>query len=231
MSIHIPHRFIERLTPSKDTTFIHLLIIGTFNPGEPNDALLSDKELSKIKEIRASKKYQKFNLVKNFYDRPQNRFWKIMDIIYNPSFYFDKPKNFKNTSGLKFYTRKMDREAVFNSQKAFCSKYGVFITDIVRKIHTDSFQDIYDKFPDKKIELSKCDWNTDDIIDIIENFNPKKILINFKQSPQLPKISKEVEKIREAYPDKIISLASTSGAAGNTYDMLYEEWRHHFNHV
>ncbi|WP_029279236.1 hypothetical protein [Pedobacter borealis] len=134
--IHIPHRFLERLTASDNIKFISLLIVGTFNPGEPYLELLNDLELKEFSLIKENPKFKKFNLVKNFYDRPQNRFWKIMDIISNQSFYADKPLKTINRTGLKFY-RKLDRDVVFEAQKSFCLKNGVFITDIVREIRTD----------------------------------------------------------------------------------------------
>lgn len=146
-----------------------------------------------------------------------------MDFISNPDFYFDKKLRTKNLDGLKHYSR-MDRETVFQNQTSFCYNQGIFITDIVRQIEPNNFDNIYDNFPDKAIEGAKCTWNTEGILNVIEKFEPSKILINFSTSKSIPKISREIIKIKEAYNNKTFFALSTSGAATNSYEILFEYW-------
>jgi hypothetical protein len=86
MAIIIDHRFIDRLLPTTNKK-LRVLIIGTFNPGLPDRLKLTEDETIQFNSIESSEKFQKFNLVRNFYDRPQNRFWKIMDYFHNEEFY------------------------------------------------------------------------------------------------------------------------------------------------
>jgi hypothetical protein len=79
MPIKIEHRFVSRLLPGKATKKIDVIIIGTFNPGPPVMHLLTDEERKEFAEIEKTLSYRRLNQVRNFYDRPQNRFWKIMD--------------------------------------------------------------------------------------------------------------------------------------------------------
>ncbi|MFT3979445.1 MAG: hypothetical protein QM687_03175 [Ferruginibacter sp.] len=224
MAIIIPHRFIDRLVPDKKIKFIDSIIIGTFNPGLPIIRSLSADELQLYEQIQFKKKFQKFNEVKNFYDRPQNRFWKIMDVMANPHFYCNS-KDFKekNRTGLKYYS-KLDRELIFRNQTEFCKQRGILITDIVRQIEPTSFDKIYDNFPDTMIERSASIWNTEGILSVIKKYNPKRILINFSLSQSLPKISEEINKIRDKYPEKVVHVMSTSGAAANNYIALVNYW-------
>lgn len=230
MSIIIPHRFISRLLPHKEIRFINTLIIGTFNPGAPDFALLTEEEKKDFEKIRSSRRFQKFNQVLNFYDRPQNRFWKIMDVLANAAVYMDGDFSVKNVQGLKYYN-KMDRQSVFIAQEAFCRQRGIWITDIVRKVQPDSFEHIYNNFPDKAIENSACTWNTEGILQAIEIFQPKSVLVNFKIGGQIPKISAQIEIIRKRYKERMHFVPSTSGAAGYTYHELVNAWSDHFTNL
>jgi hypothetical protein len=229
MAIEINHRFIDRLTSTDSYDKINVLIIGTFNPGLPDISKLSQTEKAQFNEIEKSKKFKKFNQVKNFYDRPQNRFWKVMDFINDRDFYSKNDIGNKNHDGLKFYVG-MDRENVFKRQCDFCLQHKILITDIAKTINPISFLDIYDNFPDTAIEKAFPIWNTDDIIRIIQEHGLDKVLINFKaDSKSTPKISSEISKITNRFPDKLIpSLKSTSGAAGYKYHELIENWQVHF---
>lgn len=225
MAIIIPHRFLDRLLPDNKTSFIETIIIGTFNPGLPASDRLSQKERQHFETIASSKKFQKFNQVRNFYDRPQNRFWKIMDFVANSDFYLNNSLKTKNANGLKYYTQ-MDREIVFRNQIAFCLNQGILITDIVSQIEPASFENIYDNFPDKAIENSKCEWNTKGILGTIEKYRPKNILINFSTGKSIPKISEEISKI-QSQSSNVYTMLSTSGAAGYDYTTLAEHWYPH----
>jgi hypothetical protein len=229
MAITINHRFIDRLISTDNYDGINVLIIGTFNPGLPDFLKLNANERAEFDQIQKSKKFQKFNQVKNFYDRPQNRFWKVMDFINDKDFYSKNDIESKNHNGLKFYIG-MDREKVFKRQCDFCLKNKILITDIAKTINPISFSDIYDNFPYTAIEKAFPIWNTDDIIKVIKDYNPNKALINFKaDSKSTPNICSEISKITKRFPNKLIpSLKSTSGAAGYKYHELVECWQEHF---
>lgn len=227
MAISIPHRFIDRLLPSEEKVQINIIIIGTFNPGSPKKRLLTQNQLKEFEKIESSEKYKKFNLVKNFYDRPQNRFWKIMDYVNNPEFYESGDFLMRNPKGLKYY-KDMDREEVFNRQQEFCDKMNILITDIVREIQPDTFDDIYNNFPDTAIEASNCILNTAGIIDVINKNNPEKIIINFSPNERsMPKVTVQINKLRECFRNKFIIAPSTSGTAGFDYKYLINEWKNY----
>lgn len=228
--IRIPHRFIDRLLPNEYIEHISTLIIGTFNPGNPDFNLLTNQELQIFEAKSVTNKFQRFSAVRNFYDRPQNRFWKIMDLIANADFYKERHLNSKNKNGLKYYAG-FERDLIFEYQKEFCRNYGVFLTDIVREIEPESFENIYDNFPDKGIENANCIWNTTGIISLIEQYQPNKIIFNFNVSKSIPKISTELVKIKIQYPEKVFSVLSTSGAAGNSYKDLREDWSQHIQAI
>jgi hypothetical protein len=229
MAIIINHRFINRLTATENYKKIKIVIIGTFNPGLPDVLKLNAAEKAQFEEIEKSKKFIKFNQVKNFYDRPQNRFWKVMDYINDKNFYSTNSIKDKNYNGLKYYGG-MDRDKVYKQQTDFCLQKGILVTDIAKTINPTSFNDIYDNFPDTAIEKALPIWNTDDIIKVIQKHNPDKILINFKaDNKSTPNICSEITKIANRFPGKLIpSLKSTSGAAGYKYEELIENWREHF---
>ncbi len=225
MAIIIPHRFKDRISPINKVNTFEYIIIGTFNPDIPIIDQLSETEKKQYKEISEKPKFIKFNEIKNFYDRPQNRFWKIMDYINDPSFYGDKNYSLKNENGLKFY-KKMNRMNVFEKQKAFCESKNILITDIVSEIKPISFCDIYDNFPDKAIENSECEFNTKNILEIIKKNNIKRVIVNFKTNEKtIPKISAEINEIRKKSKTDFKFAKSTSGAAGNSYEDLILEWK------
>lgn len=229
MAIEINHRFIDRLTSTQGYDKFNIIIIGTFNPGHPNLDKLNSTERTQFEEIRASKKFLKFDEVKNFYDRPQNRFWKVMDYFNDIEFYSENSIGTINLNGLKHYAG-MDRNKVFKRQSNFCKKKGILITDIAKTIKPLNFCDIYDNFPDTAIEKADPIWNTEDIIAVIQKHKPKKVLVNFKSdSKATPKICSQITKILSRFPDRIIpSVKSTSGAAGYKYEELIENWEPHF---
>lgn len=228
MAIRIEHRFLNRLLPTTLVDQIHVLVIGTFNPAPPLLNLLTEPEKQQFAAITRSISYQRLSQVLNFYDRSQNRFWKIMDAIHHTAFYQGCDLKKRNPTGLKYY-KGMDRNLVFEQQNSFCRAKGVFITDLVRAIEPASFADIYYGFPDKGIERSHCDWNTTGILNTLQNYQPKKVLINLKSDRRsLPNISAQIEAIKIAYPGKVFNVASTSGNAGYTYTELYNNWKLHF---
>jgi hypothetical protein len=229
MAIVINHRFIDRLTSIEGFEAINIIIIGTFNPGQPDLDKLNPTERAQFEEIRTSKKFIKFSQVKNFYDRPQNRFWKVMDVFNDSKFYLNNTVDTINFNGLKYYSG-MDRSQVFERQKNFCKSKGILITDIAKTINPLSFCDIYDNFPDTAIERASPIWNTEEIIEVIKEHKPQKILINFKSnSKSTPKICSQIAKISKYFPDRLVtSLKSTSGAAGFKYEELIEDWQKHF---
>lgn len=225
MAIIIPHRFQNRLIPNENYfKFIKTVIIGTFNPGIPKEEYLSNAESEIFSAIKTTKKFQAFDAVKNFYDRPQNRFWGVMDRLINPSYYKLNGMNATNKSGLKFY-KGMNREDVFKRQQVFCREQGIVITDIVREIQPNSFVEIYDNFPDNKIEKANPTWNTNQILEFIEIYNPNKIVVNFNMNSRvIPNISSQILEIKNQHPNLTVSAMSTSGAAGYSYEDLIENW-------
>jgi hypothetical protein len=112
MAIVIPHRFLGRLTSTEGMTKVNVVIIGTFNPGLPDLTHLNEEEMAQYGHISVGKKFIRVNQVKNFYDRPQNRFWKVMDHINTPDYYVGKSLKTINYQGLKFYSRMLDRQQV-----------------------------------------------------------------------------------------------------------------------
>lgn len=229
MSITIDHRFINRLLPTSNDK-ISTVIIGTFNPGIPDRELLSESEQIQFERIENSPKFNKFNEVLNFYDRPQNRFWKIHDCFNDQVFYSSNIIKSRNPQGLKYYRRGgASRQSVFERQLKYCKTSEIFITDFVRRIRPKTFDSIYDNFPDSIIEQCDCDWNTTDLLKSLEKASPKTIIINFKITRQIPRLSKEVIKIRDAFGDRFVHVLSTSGAAGYSYEELVADWGKYLN--
>lgn len=229
MSIKINHRFLNRLNSTENYKDIRTIIIGTFNPGIPELDTLNETETKQFNQIKSSSKFKRFDEIRNFYDRPQNRFWKVMDFVNSPDFYSRNSIEIPNINGLKFYKNVMDRDEVFLRQKTFCENKGIFITDIAQTINPISFCDIYDNFPDTAIERADPIWNTNMIIEIIENYNPKKIIVNFKPNGKsIPNICAQIKIIEDRFPGKIVmGILSTSGAAGNKYEDLIHNWKPH----
>lgn len=230
MAIVIPHRFLHRLTSTEGMEKVNTLIIGTFNPGNPDLTLLTPAERKQFEQIGTSKKFKTFSQVRNFYDRPQNRFWKIMDHAHHPEFYALNPLKTVNLQGLKYYTKLRDRDIVFERQQAFCQSRGILITDIVQSICPESFENIYDNFPDTAVERGNPVWNDEPILQVIQKHQPQKVIINFNpEGPNIPSIASKIAEIKATLPkNTLISLPSTSGAAGGTYENLVESWRVHF---
>lgn len=224
MSIVIQHRFLDRLVP-KSGYDIRYIFIGTFNPAAPQDKLLTDEERKTFEEIKKQKRYQNFSLVRNFYDRPPNRFWGIMDRFANPDFYKENIKR-KSDCGLKFYTRlKMDRDKTYERQKRFCQSHSIFITDIVREIRPLRFDNIYKNFPDSEIEKIKDkEWNTTQLIEAIRKLQSPKLLLTFRLSNSIPDISKQIELLESGTKLKVIQLDSCSGRRAGKYEDLIHNW-------
>lgn len=229
MAIIIDHRFINRLLPTKGKQ-IKVLIIGTFNPGIPDKTKLNETERIQFQQIESTAKFKKFNEVRNFYDRPQNRFWKILDYFHDREFYSKNELESRNPNGLKFYRGQgLTRDIVFKRQQDYCDKSGIFITDIVKQLRPVNFCDIYDNFPDSAIEKSDCDWNTEGILSSFDPNGLKRVIVNFKVNErQIPRISKEINRVKKVFGDKVVSAYSTSGAAGYKYSELVADWGQHF---
>jgi hypothetical protein len=228
MAIKIEHKFIDRLFASDKEIEIETIIIGTFNPGLPVLESLNETEKKEFEEIKNSKKFKSFLKIKNFYDRSHNRFWKVLDILENPSFYngdFEKI----NPNGLKFYSSKvkMDRDKTFERQKLFCKIKKIQITDLVRTIKPKSFLDIYDNFPDTVVEKSNPCWNTPFIKQMIRQYSPKKVLVNFDfNSKSTLLLNKQISELKREFKSlEITRILSPSGAAQNSYKDLVDDWR------
>jgi len=230
MAINIPHRFLDRVVELPFQTKVNIIIIGTFNPGLPVIENLTEEELAIFEGIRTTSKFQTFNEVMNFYDRPQNRFWKIMDFLHMPEFYADGNYRLVNEYGIKYYRNMGNRLQVYERQQQFCQTKGIFITDIVQRIHPESFREIYDNFPDTAIERGNPDWNDQAISRIIREHQPSKVLINFNHnSDAIPNIRERIEGLINEYPQiTFLNMPSTSGAAGGKYDELIPIWQQHF---
>lgn len=230
MAIYIPHRFLDRLTTTQGLEQVNVMIIGTFNPGLPDLAQLAPHELADFEAISSTRKFQKFNEVMNFYDRPQNRFWKIMDHLHTPEFYADGNFKRRNLAGLKFFRQMRERQLVFERQQEFCQSRGIVITDIVKAIRPESFNFIYHNFPDTAVEAADPEWNDVVIKDIIRKHHPKKVIVNFNSgNPTIPRIAAKIDELRKLVPTgTMINLPSTSGAAGMTYEDLIRHWKIHF---
>jgi hypothetical protein len=198
MAIYIPHRFLNRLTSTEGMDRVNVMIIGTFNPGLPDLEQLEAHEFAAFEAIRATSKFAKFNEVMNFYDRPQNRFWKVMDHVNTPGFYADGNFKRKNIEGLKFFQQMRERQLVFERQQLFCRSRGILITDIARAIRPASFESIYQNFPDTAVEKGDPVWNDEAIRRVIFNYQPKKIIVNFKfDNPGIPQIANKIRELQE----------------------------------
>lgn len=228
MAIIIQHKFSSRLATFDDDAKISCLIIGTFNPGHPDEEKLNETERRQFDDIKKSKKYKDFQKIKNFYDRSKNRFWKVMDILDNAAFYGDDYEKI-NKDGLKFYMTKvsMSRETTFQRQLSFCKNSEIFITDLVKLIEPVSFCEIYDNFPDTVIEKSNPTWNTPDIKKMIKKYSIKKILVNFDfEGKRTPNLKSQIKNIRDDFSNiSIIRIMSPSGSAGNSYSDLLADWK------
>lgn len=224
MPIAIPHRFIERLLPDVNTQTIRTLIIGTFNPGEVQDLQpLPPHQHNQLQLIYESSKYRRFAEVLNYYDRPSNRFWGIMDRLHQPRLYSENASDFQNINGLKHY-KGANRQQVFARQQAFCHQHGIFITDFVREIQTDTFTNVYNNFKDMDIDPLVSTWNTPFLLQVIQQYQPQKVILNVNESRSIPRISEQIRIIKDTAGDSICPVSSTSGSAAGTYEELVREW-------
>jgi hypothetical protein len=223
MSISIPHRFIDRLLP-EDNLSVKTVIIGTFNPGEPEISNISQQQKQHLGIIFSSKKHLHFREVKNFYDHPQNRFWGVMDRIANPEIYEKHGLGHKNLEGLKYFTG-MNRDVVFKRQLQFCQKHGLLISDLVREVNTSEFEKVYNNFQDVDIDPFVSSWNTNALIELIQKNHAIRVIFNVNESSSIPVISQQIQIIKSTAPQNIFRVSSTSGAAGYTYEHLIPEWK------
>jgi len=224
MSIIIPHRFIERLTPSQAVDRIRVLIIGTFNPGEPDELILTSTHQKALQAIYNTPKYERFRKVRNFYDRPQNRFWAVMDRLDKPALFQCQGIQFKNPHGLKYYSGQ-DREVVYRRQQAFCQKHGIFISDVIRTIKTDDISKVYTKFRDADIDGMIDTTNTKQLEEIIDRFRPLQVILNVNEGPHIPNLSSHLRRIKAMAGICLRLVPSTSGAAGWSYGDLVKQWQ------
>lgn len=228
MAIVIPHRFTIRLLPDENIKSIRYLLIGTFNPGKPLEELLTPAERMLVDELLANKKYLRFEQVRNFYDRPSNRLWGLFDRLNNPQLYAKNGFTYRNYSGLKYY-KGLDRDTVFLRQQSFCLKQGIFLSDLVTQIVPVEVTKIYNQFKDTDVDSCVTGWNTTGLLNLIKEYNPEKIIFNFKPANAIPKLSEQMDTITRKYPNKAINLLSPSGAAAKKYDALVNDWKQHLN--
>lgn len=222
--VQIPHKFIDKLTPNGEISKINFLVIGTFNPGIPS------LDMSSL-TLDLQEKIIKNQSGLNFYDRPNNRFWGVIDRIFFKNEYSGVSKDFKRLEGLKYYKDLNDQKLVNQIQIDFCIKMGIFITDIVSKIAVDSdeLHKIYDGFNDTHFDNSVFEWNTNNIIALIKQYNPKRVLFTFSKSKSIPEISKNVDHILTGNETRTFFLSSPSGNAKNSYLKLVDDWSVHFD--
>ncbi|MBS0647232.1 MAG: hypothetical protein JSR97_11690 [Verrucomicrobia bacterium] len=222
--VQIPHKFIDKLTPAEEISQINFLVIGTFNPGIPSLDIAS-------LAVNLQEKILKNQSGLNFYDRPNNRFWGVIDRIFFNNEYSGVSNDFKRLEGLKYYKGFNDPISVNKTQSEFCIKNGIFITDIVSKIavDTDDLNKIYDGYSDSFFDNSVCEWNTNNIISLINQYNPKRVLFTFSKSKAIPEISKNVDCILAGNETRAFFLSSPSGNAKNSYLKLIDDWSVHFN--
>ncbi len=220
-SIKIPHKFIDRLTPGDNIEYIKFLIIGTFNPGYPilNGDTLTENDQKNIIKNQAGL---------NFYDRANNRFWGVLDRLYFKNNYLEKTKKYKRINGLKLYKGFNSPNDVFQSQQNFCKENGVFITDIVSEITVPKIEGIYNGFNDQYFDNAVSEWNTKNILSLIDKYNPHRVLFTFSKSKTIPEISKNVQFIIDKNPTKTFFLSSPSGNAKKSYEQLIFDWSKFF---
>jgi hypothetical protein len=230
MSVRIPHRFIGRLAYTDPPEGIQVIILGSFNPGEPDMATLPHEHADQLRQLFSTAKYRRFSQVRNFYDRPPNRFWGVMDRIRDPATYEQYGQKFRNSQGLKFF-KGGDRDAVFQRQQEFCREKGIFISDVVKAVTTTEFRSIYDNFSDTSVNNWATEFNTAHLLEILHANRLVRVLFNIKKSRTTPAINQELAFLTAAAgPGRIHWLPSTSGAAGNQYDELVPQWKKALSH-
>ena len=151
MSVRITHRFLNRLAYVGSPKAVRIIVLGSFNPGQPDLPNLPKKWADELHQLFSTPKYHRFNAVKNFYDRPANRFWGVIDRIHQPGLYEEHGIRFRNPNGLKFF-KSNDRDAVFERQQAFCKANGIFISDIAKALQTSEFDSIFNNFSDIAVD-------------------------------------------------------------------------------
>jgi len=225
MSVRIPHRFLERLEYTGGSGNIRVIILGSFNPGEPDMADLPEDYRAELNILFSTQKYRRFKQVQNFYDRPPNRFWGIMDRINNPDLYAKNGHKFRNIDGLKFF-RGGDRDAVFLRQQCFCRANGIFISDVVKAISTIDFKNVYNNFSDVVVNKHVTEFNSDHLLELIAANPMAQVIFNVKESPLIPTISQQLHLLRDAAGTfRSHWMPSTSGAAGGRYEELLPSWQ------
>ena len=133
----------------------------------------------------------------NFYDRPPNRFWGIIDRLLHEDFYVANGMKAKRVGSLKHY-KEVERRSTFEQQQIFCSNHGILVTDFIRTINPKSFEGIYDNFDDRKIDGVVAKWNTDFLIDLINKSKTEKVFVNFQNNiHSIPNITSAVKKLSE----------------------------------
>jgi hypothetical protein len=227
MPYNIPHRFLARLNHSTHLQVLRYVVIGTFNPGRPNDALMTKEEKEAYLELSQTAKFKRNDNVLNFYDRGPNRWWGILDRMNHPAYYQQHGINAKRLDGLKYYVRNTDRTATYTRQQAFCATHGILLTDLVRKIVTHDIQPIYNNYSDTFIDqcVPEDGWNTTALLDLISTYNPDGVLFTFSpSSSSIPNITRQINLIRAAFP-LVKFLLTPAGAAGNSYPDLVADYQ------
>lgn len=203
---------------------IRFVILGSFNPGEPDMQSLSESHADELRQLYSTPKYQRFSQVRNFYDRPPNRFWGVMDRIHSPILYEKNGHGFKNPDGLKHF-KGGDRLAVLDRQLDFCRTQGIFISDIVTAVSTTDFRGIYNNFSDTLVSKYSKEFNTDYLLDVLGANKTARLLLNVRESSSTPMINQHLARLRAAASGRCKEMPSTSGAAGRLYKDLVPEWK------
>ncbi|PKP38099.1 MAG: hypothetical protein CVT97_02980 [Bacteroidetes bacterium HGW-Bacteroidetes-14] len=233
MTIRIKHKFSDRLYINDESSKIDTIIIGTFNPGLPNSNILTEQERKQFLQVSNSTYFKSAQEILNLYDRSNNRFWKVMDMVNNHDFYKVDIKR-HNPVGLKYYkSNGMDRHLTFERQKQFCKDKNILITDTIIEIEPKSFDGIYDYYNDKVIDGCVTMWNTTNIINMIKQYNPKRVLVNFNYNGlETPNINYQISILRNTFAKlNIQRILSPSGAAKNSYVDLYNDWNRKLNSI
>lgn len=229
MSIFINHRFLDRLSPENISHDVRYIIIGTFNPGSPDDLQLSVEEKKEFDKISSVDYFKEKDEIENFYDRSNNRFWGVMDRLAYHDYNTAKWKKENREGELKYY-KGMKREIISDNQKSFCEKHGILVTDIIKRIKPIHFKGIYTNYEDKTIDSAAVDWNTDFLTAVIKDLKPEKVFSTFQfNNNSTPNISSKLKKIETDTSRKIIPLLSPSGSARKSYPKLVADWSQHIS--
>lgn len=76
-------------------------------------------------------------------------------------------------------------------------------------------------------------WNTTNIINMIKQYNPKRVLVNFNYNGlETPNINYQISILRNTFAKlNIQRILSPSGAAKNSYVDLYNDWNRKLNSI